>query len=179
MGAVLVAALAAAGCGSAGSTNLPRPAEQHALRAYLRAIEPLRLHVNKLLGGTDPILRGYHEHRLTAAGAQHALRHLERRFVSYVNAVDAVRGVPPDLWGAQNAYARTYALEDRYLQALIAALPGRRWDRLPRSEPEQRRTIVAWRAALALEAARVQVPLPQDIEIAGNGEITPSPEGTT
>lgn len=174
-----MAALVAVGCGSAGSTGLPRPAEQHALRAYLGAIEPLRLDVNKLLDGTDPILRGYHDHRLTAAQAQRAMQRLERRFVSYVNAVAAVRGVPPDLWGAQNAYAHTYALEDRYLRALIAALPRRQWERLPRSEPQQRRTIVAWRAALALEAARVQVPLPRDIQIAGNGEITPSPEGNS
>ena len=171
-----MAALAAAGCGSAGS-NSPRPAEQQALRAYLNAIEPLRLRVNKLLDGTDPILTGYREHRLPAAAAQRALHGIERRFWPYANAVAAVRTVPPDLAAAQRAYARTYVLEDRYLRALIAVLPSRRWERLPHYENRQRRILVAWRAALALEAARVQVPLPRDIQIAGRGEIAPSPTG--
>lgn len=177
VGAVLAAALAAAGCGSAGSADQPRPAEQQALRAYLRVIEPLRLHVNKLLDGADPILHGYHEHRLSGLEAQRAMQRLERRFVPYVEAVAAVRSATPDLSAAQKAYARTYRLEDSYLRALIRALPGRQWNRLPQTEPRQRRIIVAWREALALEAARVHVPLPRDIWVAGNGEITPSPEG--
>ena len=89
----------------------------------------------------------------------------------------AVRPVPPDLIAAQRAYAHTYVLEDAYLRALIAAVPGRRWNQLPRFEARQRRVLVAWRNALAIEAARVDVPLPDDIQIAGGGEITPSPLG--
>ena len=147
------------------------------MRAYVRTVEPLRLHVNKLLDGADPILRGYSEHRLTAVEAQRKMRRLERELVPYVKAVAELRSVPPDLAAAQNAYAHTYVLEDRYLRALISALPRRQWDRLPHTEAWQRQIIVAWRDALAREAARVHVPLPHDIQIAGTGEITPSPEG--
>jgi hypothetical protein len=173
--AVVLAALFASGCGSAGNSASPRPADQQALRAYVRAIEPVRHRVDRLLNGTDPILRAYRYQRLSAGEAQRRLRRIERRFVTYVNAVAAVRSVPPDLMAAQRAYAHTYALEDMYLRALIAVLPSRRWDRLPRFTAEQRRIIVQWRAALALEAARVQVPLPDDIQSAGRGEIAPSP----
>jgi hypothetical protein len=172
---VLAAALCAAGCGSAGNTASPRPAEQQALRAYLGAIEPIRHRVDELLIGTDPVLSAYRAHQLSASSAQHALGRIERRFVRYVNAVAAVRGVPPDLRAAQRAYAHTYVLEDRYLRTLIAVLPSRRWDRLPRFAARQRWIIVQWRAALALEAARVEVPLPNDIQKAGRGEIAPSP----
>lgn len=164
-----------AGCGSSSSSNAPRPADQRTLRAYLAAIEPLRRAVNKLLDGAEPILAGYREHRLTAPEAQRALTRLERRYRSYARRVAAVRPVPPVLLGAQRAYAHTYVLELRYLRALIAALPGRRWDKLPNFQPVQRGVIVAWRGALALEAARVQVPLPEDIQIAGLGEIAPAP----
>ena len=161
----------AAGCGS--STG----GDQHTLQEYLRAIEPLRLGVNRLLDGADPVLVGYRHHQLSAAAAQRRLGRLERRFVDYANRVAAVRPVPPVLWSAQQAYAHTYVLEDRYLRALIGAVPGRTWARLPDFEPRQRRVIVAWRAALALEAARVGVPLPPDVQIAGRGDIAPSPEG--
>jgi hypothetical protein len=170
-----LAALVAAGCGPAGNTASPRPADQQSLRAYLRAVEPIRHSVDRLLLGTDPILSAYGAHQLSAAAAQRGLERIERRFVRYVNAVAAVSEVPPDLRAAQRAYAHTYVLEDRYLRALITVLPSRRWDRLPRFAGRQRRIIVQWRAALALEAARVEVPLPDDIQKAGRGEIAPSP----
>ena len=160
-----------AGCGSSGNPD------RHSVRDYVAAIEPLRLGVNKLLDGADPILDSYREHRTSAAAAQRALAGLERRFESYANRVANVRPVPPVLGAAQRAYAHTYVLEDRYLRALIAVLPGRRWDRLPHFEDRQRKVIVAWRATLALEAARVHVSLPRDIQIAGRGEIAPSPLG--
>jgi hypothetical protein len=140
-------------------------------------IEPLRLNVDKLLDGADPILGRYRGGLLSAPATQRELRRLEHRFARYEARVAAVQPVPPDLMAAQHAYAHTYALEDAYLHALIGAVPGRRWNRLPRIDARQRRVIVAWRAALALEAARVEVPLPNDLEIAGRGEITPSPLG--
>jgi hypothetical protein len=111
--------------------------------SYLRAVEPLRLGVDKLLDGADPILSGYREHRLSAPAAQRRMARLEQHFLRYADAVAAVRSVPPDLVAAQNAYAHTYLLEDRYLRALIAVLPGRRWDRLPHFEDRQRKVIVA------------------------------------
>jgi hypothetical protein len=94
-----------------------------------------------------------------------------------VTEVAAVTPVPPLLRAAQRAYAHTYVQEDAYLRALVAALPARRWDTLPHTESEQRRALLAWRSTLALEAARLHVPLPHDIQIAGRDEITPSPLG--
>jgi len=166
------------GCGgSSGGGNAPRPSDRHTLSAYVGRIEPLRHGVNKLLDGADPILGGYREGRLSAPATQRGLRRIEHRFAHYEAGVGAVQPVPPDLIAAQRAYAHTYVLEDAYLRALIAAVPGRRWNRLPQFEARQRRVLVAWRNALALEAARVEVPLPDDIQIAGSGEITPSPLG--
>jgi hypothetical protein len=169
-----VAALVA-GCG--GGPGSPANADRQTLQAYLQAIEPLRLGVNKLLDGADPILGAYHEHRLSAPAAQRGLDRLEQRFVGYASRVAEVQPVPPDLWSAQRAYAHTYLLEDRYLRALIDAVPGRRWDRLPHFERRQRRVLVAWRDAVALEAARVGLRLPDDVQIAGLGELVPSPAG--
>lgn len=134
--------------------------------------------MNRLLDGADPILGGYHEGRLGAAAAQRGMRRLERRFANYRRRVAAVEPVPADLLGAQRAYAHTYVFEDRYLRALIAALPGRRFRSLPHFEERQRTAIVAWRGALALAAARLHVPIPDDIGIAGVGEIAPSPLGS-
>ena len=167
-----------AGCGgSSGGGSAPRPSDRQALSAYVGRIEPLRHGVNELLDGADPILGGYRDGRLSATATQHGLRRIEHRFAHYEAGVAAVRPVPPDLIAAQRAYAHTYVLEDAYLRALIAAVPGRRWNQLPRFEARQRRVLVAWRNALAIEAARVDVPLPDDIQIAGGGEITPSPLG--
>jgi hypothetical protein len=176
--AIAAAALAVVVAGCGGSGNDPTQArERHDLMSYVRQIEPLRLDVNKLLDGADPILGGYDERRLTAAEAQRRMERLERRFARYVTEVAAVKPVPPLLKAAQRAYAHTYVQEDAYLRALVAALPARRWDSLPRTEPQQRRALVAWRAAVALEAARLNVPLPADLAVAGRDEIAPSPVG--
>src|SRR4051794_8013022 len=138
-------------------SDAPARAERQALWAYVNQIEPLRLSVNRLLDGAEPFLSGYREHRLSATAAQHGMRRLERHFARYEARVAALRPVPPDLVPAHHAYAHTYVLEDAYLRALTAALPGRRWDSLPRVEDRQRRVLLAWRAAVALEAARVHV----------------------
>jgi len=110
----VLAALFAAGCGSAGNSASPRPADQQAVRAYVGAIEPVRHRVDRLLSGTDPILRAYRDHQLSATAAQRRLRRIERRFVTYVDAVAAVRDVPPDLMAAQHAYAHTYVLDSAW-----------------------------------------------------------------
>jgi hypothetical protein len=172
------ATLLVAGCGGGGGTpDKPQPRERQALRAYVGRIEPLRLRVNKLLGGADPILAGYARHTLSAAEAQGGMRRLERRFARYVAQVAAVRPVPPDLTAAQRAYAHTYVQEDAYLRALISALPGRRWGNLPHTEASQRKALVAWRAAIALQAARLDVAIPGDLAMAGRDEVAPSPLG--
>ena len=171
-------ALLAAGCGGgSGSADQPQPGERQALRAYVGRVEPLRLDVNRLLAGADPILTGYSEQRLSAAEAQRRMRRLERRFARYAAQVAAVKPVPPTLVAAQNAYAHTYVQEDAYLRALVSALPKRDWASLPHTEASQRRALVAWRAAIALEAARLDVTIPDDLAVAGRDEITPSPQG--
>jgi hypothetical protein len=68
-------------------------------------------------------------------------------------------------------------LEDAYLRALVAALPRRDFGSLPRTQDAQRAAIVAWRHRLEAVAERIGVRLPADIQIAGRGEIAPSPFG--
>jgi hypothetical protein len=168
-----------AGCGGASSSTTGRPqaSDQQTLRSYVQQIEPLRRGVDKLLRGADPILGGYHDHALSAAQAQARMRQLERRFARYEAMVAAVKPVPPDLMAAHRAYVQTYVQEDAYLRALVAALPRRNWSSLPHTENQQRTALVAWRAALALEAARVEVQIPADIDIVGRDEIAPNPNG--
>ena len=179
--AALVAAAVAAlvvGCGGGSSgSDAAQTQERQALTSYVSQIEPLRLGVNKLLDGADPILGGYREHRLTSAEAQRRLTRVERRFATYMREVAAVKPVPPNMVGAQRAYVHTYRQEDVYLRALIAALPRRDWRGLPHFEPSQRRALVAWRAKLAIQAARLHVALPTDLEMVGRDEIAPSPSG--
>lgn len=167
----------AAGCGggSSSGTDAVRPSERQALEKYVSRVEPLRLAVNKLLDGADPILTGYREHRLSGTEAQRRMRALERRFARYEARLIAIRLGPAVMVPAERAYARTYVLEDAYLRALADALPTRNWSSLPHSEHLQRRYLLAWRAQLAIQAARLHVPLPNDIGIAGVGEVTPSP----
>lgn len=166
-----------AGCAGSSKSNQPQPADQQALRSYVHQIEPLRHGVDDLLEGADPILRGYHGNALSVAQAQRGMRQIERRFARYKAEVAAVKPVPPDLAAAQRAYANTYVQEDAYLRALIAAMPRRHWSTLPHTEDAQRQALVAWRASLALEAARVDVQIPGDIAVAGRNEIAPDPDG--
>jgi hypothetical protein len=171
-----VALIALAGCG-ASSSDSSQSRERRDLQAYVSGIEPLRLGVNHLLDGADPILSAYREHRLTAAQAQARLGALERSFASYMRKVGALQPVPPNMVAAQDAYAHTYVQEDDYLHALIAALPTRAWSTLPNTEDQQRKTLVAWRAKLALESSRLRVTIPKDMQRVGRDEIVPSPAG--
>jgi hypothetical protein len=173
----LVAAAALVALNGCGGGDSPRAQERHDMRAYVAQIEPLRLGVNKLLDGADPILASYRRGEIGAAQAQGELRTLEHRFADYMRRVAAVKPVPPDMVAAQRAYAGTYVDEDAYLRALIHALPSRDWSTLPDSEASQRKALVAWRAKLAIQAARLDVALPDDIEITGRDEVVPSPLG--
>jgi hypothetical protein len=175
--AAAVAALVVVCGGGSSASNSSQAQERQALTSYVSQIEPLRLGVDKLLEGADPILGGYREHRLTTTEAQRRLTRLERRFATYMREVAAVKPVPPNMVGAQRAYAHVYRQTDAYLRALIAALPRRDWRGLPHFEPSQRRALVAWRAKLAIQAARLHVALPTDVDIVGRDEIAPSPLG--
>jgi hypothetical protein len=68
-------------------------------------------------------------------------------------------------------------LEDAYLRALLAAIPSRDFGSLPNTQAAQRAAIVAWRRRLEEQAERLEVRLPADVQVAGRGEIAPSPFG--
>ena len=89
----------------------------------------------------------------------------------------AVENVPDELRAAQDAYAHTFVLQDTYMSALAAALPGRQFDELPDFQNEQRASIIAWRTRLQVLADRWGATLPADLQVAGRGEISRSPTG--
>ncbi len=181
--AALSAAIAVlAGCGSASTSTGPDHPEREASRAsaverYLGRVEPIRLGVNRLLDRAEPILRRYRRHRLGGRAAQRRMRRLERRFARYTARIRRLRPVPVELARAQRAYAHTYVLEDAYLRALTTAIPTRGYADLPRTQAAQRAAIVAWRTRLEALADRLDMRLPADVQLAGRGEIAPSPGG--
>ncbi|MET0730503.1 MAG: hypothetical protein ABWZ03_04860, partial [Solirubrobacterales bacterium] len=68
-------------------------------------------------------------------------------------------------------------LQDAYLSALVAALRERDFEDLPQFQNGQRAAIIAWRTRLQVLADRWGARLPTDIQVAGRGEISPSPTG--
>jgi len=173
--AAAILALALAGCGASSDASSPSAAT--ALRSYVAAVEKVRLPVNDLLDRADPILSAYADHRIGPARAQRRLGAMERSFGRYASAAAEVGPVPAAIRTANRAYAHTYVLEDTYLAALTAAIPGRAYDGLPSTQNLQRRAIVAWRIRLEVLAHRLGVKLPADIQQAGRGEIAPAPAG--
>ncbi len=173
--AAAIALIALAGCGSASSASSPSPAAK--LRAYVAAVEKVRLPVNDLLDRADPILTAYADHGIGSGAAKRRFSALERTFGGYATAAAEVKPVPAKLRAANLAYVHTYVLEDTYLAALAAAIPERAFDSLPATQNAQRRAIVAWRIRLEVLAHHLGVKLPADIQQAGRGEIAPSPAG--
>jgi hypothetical protein len=171
--------LAAAGCGGASHAADASLASQRAsLLGYLREVEPLRLAVNRLLEGADPILSGYNHGRLSARAASQRMGALERRFSAYTVEVAAIQPDIPQLRSLHALYAHTYVLEDSYLSALAQGLSARALNGLPDTQSEQRAAIIQWRTGLAVLARRVGVRLPGDLQAAGRGDIAPSPGGS-
>ncbi len=175
---------AAAGCGAASAGPAPntaapgsRRAEAARLRSYLDAVEPLRLGVNRLLAGADPILDAHRSGRLGDAGAGQGIGRLERRFAAYAVQVGALRPGSSRLQQLNARYAHTYVLEDAYLSALANGLAEHRLGDLPDTSVAQREAIVAWRIGLEVLAREAGVQLPGDLAQAGRGEIRPSPTG--
>jgi hypothetical protein len=166
----LLAALLLAGCGGSSGAS-----DAKALRSYLAQIQPLRLSVNRLLGDADPILSAYREHRITHRQAGQRFDRLERRFAAYTEQIAAIQPVGSELSRAQAVYLHTYYLEDAYLSALVNALPSGSFTDLPRTANQQRAAIIEWRTDLTVLATRTRVRLPADLQIAGRGEIAPSP----
>ena len=171
----MVIALAGCGAGSAGVHS--EAGRATALRRYLAQVEPIRLAVNRLLGRADPTLIAYSD-QLGARNAERRMNSLEHRFAAYTVEINALSPVPAELVAAQRNYAHTYILEDAYLSALVAAIPDRSFDDLPDTQDAQRAAIIAWRTRLEILADRLGVRLPSDLEVAGRGEIAPSPLGS-
>jgi hypothetical protein len=176
---VLLAALVA-GCGGAsGPSSAARLRQQRrALSDYLRDVEPLRLAVNNLLEGADPILAGYARDHLSAARAAQRMGALERRFAAYAVQVAAIEPQTARLRTLQETYAHTYVLEDSYLSALTDGLATRKLENLPDTQAAQRAAIIEWRIGLTVLAGRVSLALPADLQRAGRGEIAPTPGGS-
>jgi hypothetical protein len=171
--AVGVGVVALAGCG--GDT---RATGAVALNRYMGEIEPLRLGVNRLLEGADPIIAAFRDHRLGAAAAAAHMEALERKFASYTVEVSAIRPRSPALRSLHAEYAGTYVLEDAYLSALVSGLRQQDFSELPNTQSAQRAAIIRWRTGLMVLAREEHVALPADLQQAGRGEIAPSPAGS-
>lgn len=170
--ALLAAALG--GCGTGSEPNAVQ-SERAALNGYLREVEPVRLAVNRLLEGADPILSAYRERRIPAREASLRMGGLERRFAAYTVEMAAVEPATASLRSLNAPYSHTYVLEDSYLSALTAGLAQGDLGGLPDTQSAQRAAIVQWRTGLAVLAHRVGLTLPADLQAAGRGEIAPSP----
>jgi hypothetical protein len=141
-------------------------------------VERVRLPVNRLLLGADPILEGFRTHAITPQEAGDQMSALEERFASHVVAAHAIDPENATLRKLNAPYANTYYLEDNYLSVLAADLPNRSFDGLPDTQNAQRLAIIEWRTELQVVADAAGVRLPADIQSAGRGEITPSPTGS-
>ena len=63
------------------------------------------------------------------------------------------------------------------MSTLVAALKSREFDELPHFQDQQRAAIIAWRTRLQVLADRWGATLPANLQVAGRGEISPSPTG--
>jgi hypothetical protein len=161
------------GCG-ADTTTADR---RQALEDYVAKVQPIRLGINELLDRADPILEGYRDGDLAVAQARRRLGRIERGAAGYAVRIAALEPVPDELRAAHDAYAHTFVLQDTYLSALVAALRERDFEDLPHFQNEQRAAIIAWRTRLQILAERWGATLPANLQIAGRGEISPSPTG--
>jgi hypothetical protein len=149
-----------------------------AIKSYLHEVEPIRLAVNSLLEGADPIVGGLAKRRIGRAQAARAMEALERRFAAYAVQIAALRPADPNLRTLNTPYAETYVLEDSYLSALAAGIANDQLGDLPNTQNEQRAAIIRWRTHLTVLAEAAHAPLPPDLQQAGRGEIAPSPSGS-
>ncbi|HEY7439395.1 MAG TPA: hypothetical protein VIC35_08355 [Acidimicrobiia bacterium] len=175
---LLLGCLLALGACTSGSSSARSSVSRTELAAYLHDVEPLRLGVNDLLEGAEPILGAYREGRITGVQAQQQMQALEHRFALYEHGVLALRPANTFLRSIHEPYAHTYVQEDAYLRALASALPSRSYARLPRTAGQQREKVAVWREHLETVARRLGYRLPADLHIAGRGEIAPDPNGS-
>jgi hypothetical protein len=157
-----------------GSARVP-PDE---LQAYVSAVEKVRLPVNALLNGADPILDAYHDHRISGPQASRRMGALEERFAAYTVQMQQIAPSNPRLAALNRPYAHTYFYEDSYLATLASDLAEGDFDNLPDTQAAQRLAIVVWRTDVEVVAAQTGITLPGDIQQAGRGEIAPAPDGS-
>jgi len=176
LGAAL--AVGATGCGGgSGGGSGPGSVPAADVRAYVDAVQQVRLPVNDLLLGADPITSAYRERRITPLQAAHRMDRLEESFASYLLKVQQIQLSNPQLAAIHRPYADTYYYEDAYLATLASDLREGDFDNLPDTQRQQRLAIIIWRTKLELIAAAAGVTLPADLQQAGRGEIAPeSPE---
>ena len=166
------------GCGSqTGSPAGTQRAGRAAIERYLGEVQPIRLAVNKLLEGADPILEAFHDRHITPEQAARMGR-LEQRFAAYAVDIAAVNPPTAQLRALNAPYADTYVFEDAYLSALVAGLADNELTNLPNTQAAQRAAIIRWRIDLTVLARAADAPLPADLQQAGRGEIAPSPNGS-
>ena len=103
---------------------------------------------------------------------------LERRFADYTVDIAAIQPATPQLASLAAIYAHTFIFEDSYLSALTTGLAESDFDDLPNTQSEQRAAIIQWRTGLTVLARRLGYKLPADLQVAGRGEIAPSPDGS-
>ena len=101
-------------------------------------VEPIRLAVNKLLEGADPILEAFHDRRMPPSEAARRMGRLEQRFAGYAVDIAAVDPPTAQLRALNSGYANTYVLEDAYLSALAAGLGDGELTNLPNTQAAQR-----------------------------------------
>jgi len=173
-GALLVALLLG-GCG--GSDGLSEDERRQQLEDYLAEVEPIRLGINDLLERADPILSAYDDREIGAGEARRRLGRMERGVADYAVEIAEVQPVPEELRAVHDDYAHVFILQDTYLSALVAALEERQFNELPDVQDQQREAIIAWRTRLQVVADSLGAQLPADLQVAGRGEIVPSPRG--
>lgn len=178
LAALALVAATTCGCGGSVSAHAPAHDERTALVSYLRQVEPIRLAVNRLLEGADPILAAYRDGRISPSLAATRMGALERRFAAYTADMAAIAPATTQLRSVNGPYAHTYILEDSYLSALTNGLAEHDLDGLPDTQSDQRAAIVQWRTGLTVLARRAALRLPADLQAAGRGEIAPSPTGS-
>jgi hypothetical protein len=148
------------------------------IERYLAEVEPIRLSVNRLLEGADPILEGLAKGRVSRATAARRMEALERRFAMYAVQIAGVHPPDEELRSLNTPYAETYVLEDSYLSALTEGISNGELRNLPDTQNVQRAAIIRWRTHLTVLAERARARLPPDLQQAGRGEIAPSPFGS-
>lgn len=167
--------MGAAACGQISAVRTGTSAAD--LRAYLAAVEPIRLGVNTLLQGADPIIEGFQKHTLTDAQAAASMGSLEQTFANYTVDINALRPSDPALAAINSPYAHTFILEDSYLNALVTGMAQDNVTKLPDTQSDQRAAIIEWRVQLEVLAREFGITLPPDLQQAGRGEIAPSVSG--